>query len=128
MVPGLRKDGGHQRVGDGFERAVGGTEGEHAPEQELVGGRVVHPGGRAEGDECGKHVQREGGDDQLAVADLIDKHPADHDAEAETGEARSTDRAELGTGEIKLGGPGGEKPSANAESDAGGENGGETGC
>jgi hypothetical protein len=47
----------------------------------------------------------EGGHDQLAVADFINEYPTEHDAEAETGEACSTDRAKLGTGEIELGSP-----------------------
>jgi hypothetical protein len=64
----------------------------------------------------------EGGNDQLAVADFINEYPTEHDAEAETGEACSTDRTKLGAGEIELGSPGAKEASANAKSDSGGEN------
>ena len=40
-------------------------------------------------------MEQERRDDQLAVADLVHDHAADDDAEAEAGEARAADGAEL---------------------------------
>ena len=70
---------------------------------------------------------RKRGDDQLAVADLVHDHAADDDAEAEAGEARAADGAELGAGEAEFRRPVVEDAAANGEADAGGENGHEAG-
>ena len=72
-------------------------------------------------------MEQERGDDQLAVADLVDDDAADDDAETEAGEAGAADGAELRAGEAELGGPVGEDAAADAEADAGGENGQEAG-
>ena len=61
--------------------------------------------------------------DQLAVADLVDDDAADDDAEAETCESSAADRPELRTGEAELGRPVGEDAAADAEADAGFEDG-----
>ena len=85
------------------------------------------PVGRGKRDERRQHVEQERGDDQLAVADLVDDDAADDDAEAEAGEAGAADGAELRAGEAEFGGPVGEDAAADAEADAGGENGQEAG-
>ena len=72
-------------------------------------------------------MEQERGDDQLAVADPIDDDAADDDAETEAGEPRAADRAELRAGEPEVSRPVGEDAAANAEPDAGGENGQEPG-
>jgi hypothetical protein len=72
-------------------------------------------------------MQGEGGEDELAVAELVDEHAADHDAEAEAGEAGSSDRTELRARESEVGGPRPEDPSSDSESDSGCEDGGESG-
>ena len=95
--------------------------------QEHVGRRLRLPVGRGERDERREHVEHEGRDDQLAVADLVHDHAADDDAEAEAGEAGAADGAELRAGEAEFGGPVVEDAAADREADAGGENGHEAG-
>ena len=77
------KQRGDERIGHRFERAVRDGEDEHAPVQEVVGRHLVLIGRGAERDERRQGVERERGDDQLAVADLVDDEAADDDAEAE---------------------------------------------
>ena len=66
-------------------------------------------------------------DDQLAVADLVDDHAADDDAETETGEPRAADGAELRPGEAEFRRPVGKDAATNPKADARGENGQEAG-
>jgi len=68
-------------------------------------------------------VAEEGDRDELAVADLVDDHAADDDAEAEAGEAGAADGAELGGGEAVFGRPGAEDAATEGEADAGGKDG-----
>ena len=68
-------------------------------------------------------MKQERGDDQLAVANLVHDDAADDDAETEAGEPGAPDRTELRAGEPEIGGPGGKDAAADAETDAGGENG-----
>ncbi len=72
-------------------------------------------------------MQQEGRDDQLAVADLVDDHAADDDAEAEAGETGAADGAELRAGEAELRGPVGQDAAADGEADARREDGHEAG-
>ena len=99
------------------------AEQERAEVEEHVGRRLRLSRGRAERDERRQHVEQERGDDQLAVADLVDHDAADDDAEAEAGEAGAADVAELRAGEAEFRGPIGEDAAADAEADARGENG-----
>jgi len=114
----------NERVGDGFEGSVCECEKEHAPKEEAVG---VFGGTRAEGDESGKDMAKEGNDDEFPVADLIDDHTADDDSETEAGESRATDRAELRPGKTVFLGPVVEDASADGEAYACGEDGDESG-
>ena len=123
----LREQRRDQRVGDRFERAVGEREDERAEVQEQVGGVLRLSLGRGKRDEGRQHVEQERGDDQLAVADLVDDDAADDDAEAEAGETGAADGAELRAGEAEVGGPVGQDAAADGEADAGGENGQEAG-
>ncbi len=106
-----------QRVGHGLERAVRVGEDEHAPVQARVGARSA--GG--EGHHGREHVQRERGDDQLAVADLVAHDAADDDTEAEARETRTGKGAELPGREAILRAPVVENPAADGDTDAGGE-------
>src|SRR5688572_4989223 len=70
----VRIERGDERVGNGFERAIGKGEDEHAAEKEVVSGG---PGSlaaiswdRSKRDEGGNDVQRKRGYHQLAVANL----------------------------------------------------------
>ena len=72
-------------------------------------------------------MEQERGDDQLAVADPVDDDAADDDAETEAGETGAADGAELRAGEPEVSGPVGQDAAANAEPDAGGQNGQEAG-
>ena len=120
----LREDRGDERVGHGFEGAVREGEDEHAPVEEVI--RVLRGGG-AEGDERREDVAEEGEGDELAVADLVDDHAADDDAEAEAREAGAADGTELGGGEAVFGRPGAEDAAAEGEADAGREDSHEAG-
>ena len=95
--------------------------------QEHVSRRLRLSRGRAEGDEGRKHVEHEGRDDQLAVADLVHDHAADDDAEAEAGEPGAADGAELRAGEAESAAQLAKMPPRMREADAGGENGHEAG-
>ena len=116
-------EGGDEGVGDGFEGAVGVSEDEHAPEQEVVG--VVRGAGH-EGDDGGEDVADEGEGDEFAVADFVDDEAAEDDAEAEAGEACAANGAELSAGEAVFFGPVVKDASADGEADAGCEDGHET--
>ncbi len=120
----IREEGGDQRIGHGFQRAVRIGENEHAPKEQIVG--IVRRA-RAEGDERREDVADERQGDQFAVADLIHDDAADDDAEAEAGETRAADGAELRAGEAELLAPVIENAAANGEADAGGEDGHEAG-
>ena len=122
----LREEGGDEGVGDGFEGAVGQGEDESAPIEEIVGGFLRLAFARAKGDKGGKDVERERGDDQFAITDLIRDDARDDDAEAKAGKAGAADGAELRAGEAEVSGPIREDAAANGEADAGGENGHET--
>ena len=86
-----RKERGDERIGDRLERAVRDGEDERAPVEEVVGRHLVLVGRGAERDERRQDVKRERGDDELAVADLVDDEAADDDAEAEAGEPGAGD-------------------------------------
>ncbi len=68
----------------------------------------------------------EGEGHEFAVAEFVNNHPPEDDAEAETGEAGSPDFTELGCTEAEFLGPEGEDASAESEAHAGGEDGHET--
>ena len=123
----VREERGDERVGHGFERAVGQGEDERAQVEKHVGGVLRLSLGRRKRDEGRQHVEQERRDDQLAVADLVDDDAADDDAEAEAGETGAADGAELRAGEAEVSGPVGQDAAADAEADAGGENGQEAG-
>ncbi|PAZ03463.1 MAG: hypothetical protein CAK89_01210 [Opitutia bacterium AMD-G3] len=57
----------------------------------------------------------EGEGDELAVADLVDDHAADDDAEAEAREAGAADGTELGGVEAVFGRPGAEDAATEGE-------------
>ena len=118
----LREQRGDERVRDRLERAVRQGKDERADVEIQVCGRLRLPFGRGKGDEGRQHVEREGGDDQFAVADFVDDDAADDDAEAETGEAGAADGAKLRTGEAEVGGPVRQDAAANAGADAGRKN------
>ena len=120
----VRKQRRHEGIGHRLQRTVGKREDEHADRQHLVGIRRIR---RPKGDEGRQHVRREGQDHEFAVADLVGDHAADDDTEAETGEARATDGAELRGREAELFAPIVEDTAANGETDARGENGREAG-
>ena len=117
----------NERIGDGFERAVGQRENECADIEKQVRGGLRLSLGRAKGDEGRQHVKQKRGYDQLAIADLVDDDAADDDAEAEAGKAGAADGAELRAGEAEVGCPVGKDAASDAEADAGGENGQKTG-
>ena len=118
---------GDQRVGHRFERAIGQRENECADVQKHVRGGLGLAPGRGKRDEGREHMEQERRHDQLAVADLVDDHAADDDAEAEARETGAADGAELRTGEAEFGGPIGKDAAADPEADAGGQNGQEAG-
>src|SRR5687767_896590 len=120
----VREEGGHQRIGDGFQRPVGKREDEHAPEEHRIS---VARAGRAEGDKGRKHVAKQRYKDQFAIADFIDDDPANHDAEAEAGETSAADGSELGAGETKFFGPVIKNAATEGETHAGREDGHKTG-
>ena len=68
-------------------------------------------------------MKQKGGDDEFSVADAVDDHAADDDAETEAGETGAADGAELRAREPEVSGPAGQDAAANAEPDAGGQNG-----
>ena len=119
----VREERRDERVGHRFERAVRQREDERSQVEEHVRRVLRLSLGRGKGDEGREHVEQERGDDQLAVADLVDDEAADDDAETEAGEPRAADGAELRAGETELCGPVGQDAAANGEADAGGENG-----
>jgi hypothetical protein len=127
----VRPVGGEQRRDKGvrhrFERAVRQREDEGSQIQEQVRRGLRLAFRRRERDECGENVEQERGDDELPVADTVDDHAADDDAETEAGEPGAADGAELGAREPEVSGPTGQNAAANAESNAGGENGQEAG-
>ena len=118
------EDRGNERVGHGFEGAVREGEDEHAPVEEVI--RVLRGGG-TEGDERREDVAEEGDGDELTVANLVDDHAADDDAEAEAREASTADGAELGTREAVFGRPSAEDAATEGEADAGREDSHEAG-
>src|ERR1041385_3673194 len=119
----VRKKGGDERVGHGFERAVGDGKEERARPQINEGRLCAHPVHGSKGDERGKHMQREGHDDQFAVADLVGDDPADDDAEAEPGEAGAVNQPGFQSGEIKVLHPIAEDAAADGCTDTGGQDG-----
>lgn len=72
-------------------------------------------------------MQEERGANEFAITNLVGNDAADNDAEAETGQARAADLAELRAGEAVFGAPVSKDTAANGEADAGGKNGHETG-
>lgn len=120
----LGKDRGDERVGHGFEGAVRVGEDEHAPVEEAVGVLRV---GSAEGHEGREDVTQEREGDELTVADLVDDHAADDDAEAEARETGAADRAKLRGGEAVFGRPGAEDTATEGEADASGKDSHEAG-
>jgi hypothetical protein len=119
----LGEQRGDERIGHGFESSVGQGKDEGPDIQEHVGGGLGLAFGRGKSDERRQHMEQEGRDDQLAVADLVHDHAADDDAKTESGEAGPADGPELRAGEAEVGGPVGQDSAADAEADAGGENG-----
>ena len=120
----LGEDRGDERVGHGFEGAVREGEDEHAPVEEVI--RVLRGRG-AEGDERREDVAEEGDRDELAVADLVDDHAADDDAEAEAREAGAADGSELAIGKPEGLFPSAEDAATEGEADAGREDSHEAG-
>ena len=120
----LREQRGNQRIGNGFKGAVSHGEDEGAPEEETE--RVVWIG-RAKGHQSGDHMQNEGGDDELAVADLVRHDTADDDAKAEACETGTPDGAELAGCESILMPPVSKDAATDGKADASGENGHEAG-
>ncbi len=114
---------GDQRVGHRFERAIGQRENECADVQKHVRGGLGLAPGRGKRDEGREHMEQERRHDQLAVADLVDDHAADDDAEAEARETGAADGAELRTSEAEFSGPVGKDAAPDPEADAGGQNG-----
>jgi hypothetical protein len=126
----LREEGGDERIDHGFADAVADGEDEHRGEEAPVGGALSAggvEGGGGQGEDGGNEVEQEGGDHQLAVADLVGEQARHDDDHAEAGEAAPGDRAKFGHGEPELLGPLTQDAAADGESDAGGENGHEAG-
>jgi len=119
----LGEEGGDERVGHGLEGAVGDGEEERAGPQPYEGGLGVHAVLRTKGHEGGDNVEEEGGGDELAVADLVHDDAADDDAEAEPGEPGAVDEADFQPGEVKGLHPVAEDGAADAEADAGRQDG-----
>lgn len=118
--PVFREKGGHQRICDGFKRAIRISKDEHAPEQEIVS---ILRCASAEGDEGREDVADKGKGDELAVTDLVHNEATKDDAKAEAREASAADGSELGTGETVFLAPVVKDTSADGEADAGGQDG-----
>jgi hypothetical protein len=103
---------------DRLERAIGEGEDEHADGQHLEG--VLRRRRHARHGER-EDVKREGGNHQLAVANLVAHHATDDDAEAESRETGAANRAQLGPGEAIFAGPIVENTAADAEAHPGGK-------
>src|SRR6266568_3738308 len=67
-------------------------------------------------------MEREGGDHQLPVTDLVTDYAANDDPKAKAGKSRSVDISQLLAGKPEIGAPVSENAAANAEPDAGGQN------
>src|SRR5436190_9583980 len=117
------KESRHEGISHRFQRSVGDGENERPPGEQLPYCFFTHAWSRGKRHDCRKHVQDEGRDDQLAVADFVADDSADDDAEAETSESHSADVAEVLAGETEFGGPIVKESSANREPNARGENG-----
>ncbi|EEF58235.1 hypothetical protein Cflav_PD1435 [Pedosphaera parvula Ellin514] len=68
-------------------------------------------------------MEREGCSHEFSITDFIDDDASDNDAEAESGEACSSDQADLQSGEIKCLHPIAEDAPANAKPNASSQNG-----
>ena len=67
-------------------------------------------------------MEREGGDHQLPVTDLVTDYAANDDPKAKAGKSRPVDISQLLAGKPEIGAPVSENAAANAEPDAGGQN------
>ena len=101
------------------------------PLQEVVGGRLVvgfTVGRRGSETEGGTHeMAEERRDHQLSITHDIRQQCAEQDDEAEAHQAEAGDLAGLLLGEAELGGPVIQDAAADAEADAGGQDGHESG-
>lgn len=71
-------------------------------------------------------MEKESRENKFSVSDFIDDNAANDDSEAESGEAGAADGSQLHAGEVELLCPVCEDASTDAETNSGGENGGES--
>src|SRR5438067_11871108 len=81
------EQGGYQRIGDRLERAVRNGENESTPVEDIIGDCLRLVRHCAEGNQRRQGMERESGNDEPAVAKLVDHQAAKDDTETEPRQA-----------------------------------------
>ena len=82
-----------QRVGHSLQSAVGHGEDERTPVKEMESGHLILPRGCRKCDDGRQHMEREGRDHQLPIADPVADKAANYDSEAKSGKPGAVDVA-----------------------------------